>query len=93
MDLLSSLKGPDRRCVETASLRIQMAGPGPNAEPVLREDLVEDLRSGLAWLRRKGGDPEKVYRRAMQIEGSGRWPGLPSPLVPHPLPSFEEVAP
>ena len=49
MDLLREFKQPDRHCVATEHfVCILTAGPGPDAEPVERTDLVARLRRDLA---------------------------------------------
>jgi hypothetical protein len=60
---------------------------------VPREKLVEDLRRDLKHAQQDGVDTEKIYRAALEIDRLGRWPRLPSPYVPHPLPPYEQVRP
>jgi hypothetical protein len=90
MDLLREFKQPDRHCVATEHfVCILTAGPGPDAEPVERTDLVARLRRDLARAKGHGLDPEKVYRAALEVQPTM----APNPLLPDSLPTFEEVAP
>jgi len=92
MDLIREFKQPDRHCVASEHfVCILTAGPGPDAEPVERADLVGRLRRDLERAKIKGLDTEKIYRVALQVQPSmGQNHLLPRPL---PLPTFEEVAP
>ena len=87
-DLVSILR-PPRHCVVVGDLRIQMAGPGPDAQPVERADLVGRLRGDLKHAKLDGIDPAKIYRVALEVQ-----PRMaPNPLLPRPLPTFDEVNP
>jgi hypothetical protein len=90
MDLISEFQQPDRHCVSTEHfVCILMAGPGPDAEPVEKTDLVARLRRELERAATDGLDAEKLYRVALEIQpimGQNH-------LLPRPLPTFEEVKP
>jgi hypothetical protein len=90
MDLLREFRQPDRHGVSTEHFAcILMAGPGPDAQPVERADLVGRLRRDLARAKGHGLDPAKIYRVALELQ-----PAMaPNPLLPDSLPTFEEVAP
>jgi hypothetical protein len=90
MDLIREFKQPDRHGVSTAQFAcILMAGPGPDAEPVERADLVSRLRKELERAKLDGLDPGKIYRAALEVQ-----PRMaPNSLLPRPLPTFEEVNP
>jgi hypothetical protein len=90
MDLIREFRQPDRHGVSTEHFAcILQSGPGPDAQPVERADLIGRLRRDLERAKDRGLDPEKVYRAALQVQ-----PTLAAnPLLPQPLPSFEEVAP
>lgn len=90
MDLIDEFKQPDRHCVSTEHfVCILMEGPGPDAEPVERADLVGRLRRDLEHAKLDGLDPAKLYAVALLLQPKN----APNPLLPHPLPSFEEVRP
>jgi len=90
MDLIWEFKQPDRHCVSTAHfVCILTAGPGPDAGPVERTDLVARLRKDLERAKDRGLDPAKIYRVALELQPTM----APNALLPRPLPTFEEVAP
>jgi hypothetical protein len=66
---------------------ILMAGPGPDAQPVERADLVGRLRRDLEYAKFDGLDPAKIYRVALEVQPTM----APNPLLPRTLPSFEEA--
>jgi hypothetical protein len=87
-DLVSTFR-PPRHCVVVGDLRIQMAGPSPDAQPVERADLVGRLRRDLEHAKLDGLDPAKIYRVALEVQQRM----TSNPLLPRPLPTFEDVAP
>ena len=90
MDLIREFKQPDRHCVATERfVCILQSGPGPDAQPVEKADLVTRLRRDLEHAKLDGLDPQKVYRAALQIQPTM----APNALLPQPLPTFEEVNP
>jgi hypothetical protein len=90
MDLISEFQQPDRHCVSTEIfVCILMDGPGPDAEPVEKADLVARLRRELERAATDGLDAEKLYRIALQVQPTM----APNALLPRPLPTFEEVKP
>ena len=90
MDLIREFKQPDRHGVSTEHfICILQSGPGPDAQPVERADLVSRLRKELERAKLDGLDPEKVYRAALQVQPTM----APNPLLPGSLPTFKEVAP
>jgi hypothetical protein len=88
-DLLYTLRQPSRHSVLTENFCIVMSGPGPDARPVERPDLVSRLRKELERAKLDGLDPGKIYRAALEVQ-----PRMAAnPLLPRPLPTFEEVKP
>ena len=53
---------------------------------------MKRLRRQLSLAKKLGLDPEKIYRLALEADRVGAF-RLPSPLVPHPLPTYNEVKP
>jgi hypothetical protein len=90
MDLIREFKQPDPHGVSTEHfVCILQSGPGPDAQPVERADLISRLRSNLERAKDRELDPEKLYRIALQVQ-----PRMAAnPLLPRPLPTFEDVAP
>ena len=88
MDLLREFKQPDRHGVSTEYFAcILMAGPGPDAQPVEKADLISRLRSNLERAKDRGLGPAKLYRIAVELQ-----PKLAvNSLLPHPLPTVDEV--
>lgn len=90
MDLLREFRQPDRHGVSTEHfVCILQSGPGPDAQPVEKADLVSRLRLNLERARDRGLDTTKIYRVALELQSSM----APNPLLPASLPIFEEVAP
>jgi hypothetical protein len=90
MDLIREFKQPDRHGISTEHfVCILQSGPGPDAQPVERADLVGRLRKELERAKGHGLDPEKVYRAALLLQPKS----APNALLPRPLPTFEEVVP